>query len=194
MHIAPGQGANSPQGTKFWCQQNLLVTLVICCKFQITDNNSFWKIHCFTFFQYKSIRDQSWPSCKIGQGQPRVIKWVNLVILEHPMMHTKIQGHQPFCSGADFFRFLSYMGMAAILVMLPGPFEQTFVPLSHRSSYEIWLWLAQWFLKSKECRRWWMKTGGLPSSPICSPIWWAKNPLRYLFPIQKHKGPNLTLP
>ena len=28
------------------------------------------------------------------------------------------------------------MGMAAILVMWPGPFEQTFVPPSHRSS--IW--------------------------------------------------------
>ena len=29
------------------------------------------------------------------------------------------------------------MGMAAILVMWPGPFEQTFVPPSHRSS--IWI-------------------------------------------------------
>ena len=28
------------------------------------------------------------------------------------------------------------MGMAALLVMLPGPFEQTFVPLSHGDS--IW--------------------------------------------------------
>ena len=32
--------------------------------------------------------------------------------------------------------FLPYMGMAAILVMWPGPFEQTFVPLSQRGS--IW--------------------------------------------------------
>ena len=31
MYIAPGQGAYSPQGTKYWCQQKLLVTLVICC-------------------------------------------------------------------------------------------------------------------------------------------------------------------
>ena len=51
------------------------------------------------------------------------------------MMHTKIQGHRPFGSGEeDFFRFLPYMGMAAILVMWPGPFEQTFVLPSHRSS------------------------------------------------------------
>ena len=45
------------------------------------------------------------------------------------MLHTKTQGHWPFGSGEeDFLRFLPYMGKAAILVMSPGPFEQTFVP------------------------------------------------------------------
>ena len=29
------------------------------------------------------------------------------------------------------------MGMAAIFVMWPGPFEQAFVPPSHKASYEI---------------------------------------------------------
>ena len=53
------------------------------------------------------------------------------------MQHTKFQGHQPFGSGEeDFLRFLPYMGMAAILVMWPGSFEQTFIPPSHRGS--IW--------------------------------------------------------
>ena len=52
-------------------------------------------------------------------------------------MHTKIQGHQPFGSRGEYFlSFLTYTGMAAILVMWPGPFEQSFVPESHRSS--IW--------------------------------------------------------
>ena len=40
-----GSGAYSPQGTKFWChwcQQKRLVTSVICCWFQIIDDNSFW--------------------------------------------------------------------------------------------------------------------------------------------------------
>ena len=47
-------------------------------------------------------------------------------------MHTKFQGNPPFGSGEeDFLRFLPYMGMAAILVMWPGPFEQNFVPPSH---------------------------------------------------------------
>ena len=31
---SPGAGADSPQGTKFRCQQKGLITLPICCKFQ----------------------------------------------------------------------------------------------------------------------------------------------------------------
>ena len=106
MHIAAGQWAYSPAGTKFWCQQKLLVTSIICCYFLFIDENSFWKIHCFSFFPYKSIRDQIWPCHKIGQDQPRVIIWINLVVLEHPMLHNKFQGHQPLGSGEeDFLRF-----------------------------------------------------------------------------------------
>ena len=53
------------------------------------------------------------------------------------MLHTKFQGHQPFGSGEeDLLKFLPYMGMGAILVMWPGPFEQTFIPPSHGGS--IW--------------------------------------------------------
>ena len=53
------------------------------------------------------------------------------------MLYTKFQGHRPFGSGEeDFLRFLPYMGMVAILVKWPGPFEQTFVPPSHGDS--IW--------------------------------------------------------
>ena len=35
IHVySPGAGADSRQGTKFWCQQRCLVTSFICCKFQ----------------------------------------------------------------------------------------------------------------------------------------------------------------
>ena len=151
IHVySPGAGAYSPQGTKFWCQQKLLVTSVICCQFQIIDDNSFWKIHCFTFFPYKSIRDQIWPCRKIGQGQPRVIIWANLVVLKHPMMHTKIQGQWPFGSGEeDFFRFLPYMAMVAILVMDQDHLSKLSFPHHTEAPYEIWLWLAQWFLRRR---------------------------------------------
>ena len=80
--------------------------------FQIIDDNSFWKIYCFTFFPYKSIRDQIWPCHKICQGQPMVIIWTNMVVLEHPILHTKFPGHRPYGSGEeDFLRFLPYMGI-----------------------------------------------------------------------------------
>ena len=47
------------------------------------------------------------------------------------MLHTKFQGHRSIGSGEeDFLRFLPYLGMAAILVKWPGPFEQLFVPLA----------------------------------------------------------------
>ena len=50
------------------------------------------------------------------------------------MLYTKFQWSRPFGSAEeDFYMFLPYMGMAAILVMWPGPFEQTFVAPSHRS-------------------------------------------------------------
>ena len=46
------------------------------------------------------------------------------------MLHTKSQGHLSSGSGEEDFKgVLPYMGMVAILVMWPGPFEQAFVPV-----------------------------------------------------------------
>ena len=65
----------------------------------------------------------------MGQGQPREIIWTILVVLTYTMLHTKFQGHRSIGSGEEeFLRFLPYMGMAAILVMWPEPFEQLFIP------------------------------------------------------------------
>ena len=47
IHIySPGAGADSPQGTKFWCQQKGLTTLPICCKFQ----RNLFEVWFYTFF------------------------------------------------------------------------------------------------------------------------------------------------
>ena len=101
-------------------------------------------------FPYKSIRDQIWPCRKIGQGQPTVIIWTNLVVLMNPMQHTKFQGHWPFGSGEeDFLRFLPYIGMVAILVMWPR-LNKLLFPHPREAPYEILLWLAQWF-KRRRC-------------------------------------------
>ena len=42
------------------------------------------------------------------------------------MLYTKIQAQSLLSSGEDFQEFLPYMGMAAILINGPWPFEQIF--------------------------------------------------------------------
>ena len=46
----------------------------------------------------------------MGQGQPRVIIWTNLVVLPYTMLHTKFQGLWYIGSEKDFLSFLPYMG------------------------------------------------------------------------------------
>ena len=70
---------------------------------------------------YKSMTEKIWRCHKICQGQPVTIIWTNFVGSEYPTLNTKFQGHQPVGSGEE--DFLSYMGMAAILVIWPGAFE-----------------------------------------------------------------------
>ena len=75
------------------------------------------------------------------------------------------------------------MGMAAILVMWPGPFEQLSFPHPIEAPYEIWLWLAQWFLKRrclKECGPQRTMTEAYLSYKLTSEFRWAKNQ-PYLF-------------
>ena len=75
------------------------------------------------------------------QCQPWVIIWTILVVLTYLKLHTNFQRHQLISSGEeDFLRFLLYMGMAAILVMWPRPFEQFFFPKGPGSC--IWNWVA----------------------------------------------------
>ena len=108
--------------------------ILVDCIYQlyIIDYDSFWKIHCFNLFSYKSIWDQIWHCHKICQSQPRGIIWTDLKVLMYSMVHTKFRCHPPLGSKEeDFKRFLPYMGIAAILVMWPGLFEDVFVPLFH---------------------------------------------------------------
>ena len=47
IHVySPRAGADSPQGTKFWCQQNGLITLSIYCKFQ----RNLFEVQFYTIF------------------------------------------------------------------------------------------------------------------------------------------------
>ena len=44
------------------------------------------------------------------------------------MLHSMFQGHRSIGSGEDFLRLLQFMGMAATLVMCPGPFNNFHSP------------------------------------------------------------------
>ena len=46
------------------------------------------------------------------------------------MLYTKFQGHRFIASGEEIFlRFLTYMGMVAMLVMWPNSFIYIFIPI-----------------------------------------------------------------
>ena len=52
IHVySPRARADSPQGTKFWCQQKCLVTSFICCKFQ----KNVFEVWFYTMFLYDLI-------------------------------------------------------------------------------------------------------------------------------------------
>ena len=52
IHVySPRAGTDSPQGTKFWCQQKCLVTSLICCKFQ----KNVFEVWFYTFFFHDLI-------------------------------------------------------------------------------------------------------------------------------------------
>ena len=90
-----------------------------------------WKymtICCISFHPCRSITKQIWPCHKSGQGQPSVIIWANLVVLEYPMLYTKFQGHRPLGSEeGDFWKFLQYMGLEAISVIWRGTFKHILI-------------------------------------------------------------------
>ena len=105
IHVySPGAGADNPLGSEFLYNHKPFVTLVICCKFLPLNDFP-------TVSPYKSIRDQIWPCCKIGQVQPKVIIWTNYNGPKAQMLHTKPQGHWPFGSGEeDFLRVFTIYG------------------------------------------------------------------------------------
>ena len=71
----------------------------------------FKKINFSEIFPFKCIRKQIWPWRLVGQGQPRIIIWTNLVGPITPMLHTKFQGHRPSGSGEeDFLRVFTIYG------------------------------------------------------------------------------------
>ena len=55
-------------------------------------------------------KEPNWPGAKIGQGQLRVMTYINYVVLQSLMPHTKFQGNWPIGFGEeDFFKVLNIL-------------------------------------------------------------------------------------
>ena len=102
----------------------------------------------FTFFPYKSIRDQIWPCCKIGQGQPKVIIWANLVVLEHPIIPS-FKVISLWFQRKRFLRFLPIWAWRPYWSNDQDHLSKLSFSRPIEAPYEIWLWLAQWFLRRR---------------------------------------------
>ena len=116
-----------------------------CTISQFIGFNSFYKIFHLSSFPYKSIREQSWPCCKVGQGQLRIMIWTNFVGPRVPNAVYQVSRSSAFL----FWRRRFLKGFYHIWAWQPtwscdqDHLNQLSFP--HDAPHEIWLWLAQWF-------------------------------------------------
>ena len=89
MYIAPGWGQTCSWGPFFFQNHKSSVHLPISIKF-------FPSHDILTIFPICNL-------CKIGQGHPRVMIYINFVELIPLMLHDKFQNHRPSGSGEEDF-------------------------------------------------------------------------------------------
>ena len=164
-----------------WCYTQPRGPVVLCRSpecWRYAELEQAWKyktICCISFHSCRSIKKQIWPRHKNGQGQPKVIIWTNLVVLEYPMLYTKFEGYQwrlhtKFC-------FNRPSVLCGIVV------------------WKYWIWVTldkgQWMTLTLGCHKSsrthlfdFYLTGFNSFSEFYS---------LSIFPIQKQKGPTLTL-
>ena len=143
-------------------------------------------------------------------GQPRVIIWTNLVVLEYPMLYTKFQGHLPFGSREEYFNVFIIYGHGGYLGHVIK-FEQNFVPPSQGGLASIGSAVIQ-EKKFENIESEWLGPRSLndldrywkaPCTHLVDLIFqldiidynsfWKIHCFTF-YSIQKHSGPNLTLP
>ena len=129
MYIAPGQGQN------FYFNLNLLSLWSFAVSF-------FHKMTFQQFFQYKTIRDQIWPCCKIAHSQTSVIIRTNYDGPPSP------QHYIPSTRSLAlwFWRRRFLKGFYHIWAWWPSwscdphPLNKLSFPHPTEARYEIWLW------------------------------------------------------
>ena len=100
IHVyIPAVGADNPQRTFFSININPLSN----CILQASPLPPFNNILLISSF--KCMVNLCWPCHKIGQGQPKVMIYVNFVELFSLMLHAKFQNHRSSDSGELSFFF-----------------------------------------------------------------------------------------
>ena len=124
-------------------------------RLNISSENNDWlqqyaKIYFSKNFPFKCTRKQIWPWRQVGQGQPRITIWTNLVGPTSPMLHTKSQYHRPSCSGEDFkmFFFSNIWAWRPSWSCDQNILHKFWLLYHKRSSHEIWVQLYQWFVRT----------------------------------------------
>ena len=117
--------------------------------FQAIGCSSFWKIHSFYFFLWKTPNYKIWPCRKIGQGQPRVIIWTNYDGPESTIYQVSWKSVHRFWRR----RFLN--GFYHIWVWRPSwscdphAANKILFPLPKGAPHKIWLWSAKGFQRRR---------------------------------------------
>ena len=129
----------------------------------------------FQLFTFKCPWNQNWPCRKIGQGQPRVMIYINFVALQTLMLHAKFQGNWPSGSGEEDFLWFEHFWawLPSLSCDLDHLYKLSF-PLPKEAPHKIWLWSAMRFwrrrcLKSVNGRLRRTPDHGYPISSPCEP-------------------------
>ena len=139
----------------------------------------YYKLTLWAFGSGELISDQIRPCRKIGQGQPRVIIWTNLVVLMHLTQHTKFQGHRNFGSRKE--DFLTWRPSWSCDL---DHLNKLSFPHPREAPHEIWLQSAQWF--QRRCLKMLTHTDAeaylsykLTTEPNILRLRWANKPIPF---------------
>ena len=179
-----------------------------------------WKymtICCISFHPCRSIRKRIRPCHKNGQcRQPSGIIWKKFVVPEYPLLYTMFQGHRPLGSEeGDFLNAFTIYGpvshLSHVTLNIWTNFQSNIpwrlhmilasnglVFLSGKEIWKCWIWVTlykgQWMTLTLGCHKSsctlnWLYVPTFTSQ--ASIVSWKSTAEH--FPIQKQKGPNLTL-
>ena len=156
----------------------------------------------------------NWTWHKIGQGQPGVMIYINFVVLQSMMLHTKFQGNWPNGSGERFFKVLSSFGhdghlshvtmtvCLSLICFIQNWFHMKYIfhslVIFWKNGLQIFYQNFSTQMTLAKVTKWpwpqafisdWLDFISIPKSTITTQKW-----IILAFPIQMPMEPKLTLP